>query len=178
MAPRPTQPRLAELKATEIAIDIGMELQAHLERVAALLGRTTASKNLMSWPVEERVRTILAFAQTGEDAEAARAALTELMGAYYGSAALGPSEPAGFQATAIGVLCLATRARLDVLKGELVHHQGLAALAGMHPSRVLALSAGNDSVLRRLGRRSGLIDATSARAWLIEQGVPGFEKQR
>jgi hypothetical protein len=174
MAPVPTQPRLADLDPEFIAAEACKRLIDHADVVFAGLTaepffkRSDITIHLM--PFYSLAERLVRFAQTGEGA--GPALLARFGAIFYGSAETPTIRPLG-EADMFATIYLAAQARVDIARGAAVHHQALAALAGVHPSRVRQLSGGQAPTLHRSDR--GSIQAKSARAWLQGQGVPGFE---
>jgi hypothetical protein len=179
MPPRPLAPRLAELDADVVATDVCVALVEHADRLRALVSTSTHPhhRTVRAFPIHARLRRLVTFAQTGDAVvDDVEGTLRLLVEGYFWGAGRWTGEPVG-ATDSFATVFIASRARLGVAAGDPVARQGLAALAGIHPSRVDALSAGKGP-LRRVrgpGSRSGLITAASARAWLQAQRVPGFE---
>lgn len=186
MSPRPRSPRLAIIDGDAVAAHVCHDLLAHEAKLHQLTSRSgnRPAPAVRECPIYVDVVRLVRFAQTGEERHAGEisATLQTLADSYFRGAAWGNAEPLGDQASRgaaaseVATVIIAARARHSIASGAPVDHRGLAALAGVHPSRVHALGAGGrKATLRRDGvGRTGQITSTSARAWLAAQGVPGF----
>lgn len=171
MAPRPTTPRLADINPVGVANDVTSAVTARARELSLLTQGDRATS-----PIFQAVAELARFAKTGEGMTSAGDLLTKVERAYYGSAAYRFIDSApGDTLFWIGVVVQAAKARIHMAEDRPVPPRYLAALAGVHPSRIRTLSSGPCPTLCRSSKKRGAtITHASARAWLIAQQVAGF----
>lgn len=184
--PKPKVTRLADLVPVEVATFVCKGLLKQTERLKNLTSRThqALDGDVREFPIYEPLLRLVGYAQRGQLCAPMEieSTLRTLAYGYYGSAAfdssvepLGDQSPRGRPASDVALVYIAGRARLAIAAGAHVDYRGLAALAGVHPSRIHALCAGASHALTRAGRGTGAVTAASARAWLQHQQIPGFD---
>ena len=177
--------RLKELRPWELGLSAERELLAVQRRVQALLtvtGTFVAGSPVTAYATA--IQQITAYAQTGVgDAEAARASALEVLSALY-SSPVRPAAPTEAQFLAIDpeeagseavLACAAALGRARVTRGEPVPDGWLAALANVSAPTIRVYAYGRGRGAPELARPEGeprMVTAESARAFLVERGVP------
>lgn len=182
----PTSPRLEELDAERLARDVQALLVHKLGELAALLGQPVAAPLEVSPILLGRIQSVLTWARLGQGRAKGVKALEQLESAIYGRAAdellettptVGPFRSTLVDIeTPIGTALAAARARFDLEDSRPTTGRELAALAGVHRTRIGQLLRGGELVYHEpgSGRTNTTISVESARAWLRSRSVPGF----
>lgn len=186
-------PRIGSLVGEAVALEVARGCFARAKSLSRQLGPLAAlelddcdDEALAQTPVYRHLRRLHAWAQLGAGEEdGVERVLREVLAVLLPrSSGLGDDasveELLGevSEVDAVGVVCLAAWARLEVARGHRIDGRCLAALAGLSQSWLRALSRANElrPATTPASKVGTLYDARDVARFLAARGVPGFAR--
>lgn len=183
MAPPTNKPRLGLIDPQALGLDAERKLIDHLASMHDALGTAFKAPAAGRSPIFGEVRALAEYAKTGQqpvNVEFFAASICRLL-----AAPLSAGTPEDLYDRSIedplGLVVAAALARDALAHGRPIEAEQLAALSGLSERQIQEIvRAGAIQGARAVearGRKLYAVEAKSARRWLCERGVPGFEKK-